>query len=107
MCLGTVFIFYKIKNNNILASQNSILFHKKLLNSDKSKLHYNNNILNVAVNVFKINNSFLNINIGDNGIKLAFFQAVKILYNTNIFSYICIYILVHSIYNVRPKSNLY
>ena len=82
-------------------------FSKKLLSSDKIKLRYNNNILNIIINVFKINNSFLNINISDNGIKLTPFQPAKILYNTNVFSRACIYISVHFIYNLRSKLNLY
>ena len=62
-----------MESNNILALHNFILFGEELLNNDKSKPHYNNGILNSVINMFKINNSFLNINIGDNNIKLASF----------------------------------
>ena len=48
-------------------------FNKELLNSDKLKPYCNNSILGIAVNIFKINNSFLSINISDNSIKLASF----------------------------------
>ena len=67
------FYIYKIKNNNILVLCNFVLFSKKLLNSDKLKLCYNDSILNTAVDMLKINNNFLNINIGDNSIKPASF----------------------------------
>ena len=62
-----------------------MLFNGELLSSDKSKSRYNNDVLGAAVDMFKISNNFLNINIGDNGIKSASFQLVKILYNTNAF----------------------
>ena len=49
-------------------------FNKKLLNSDELKPRCNNNILGAAVNVFKISNSFLNINNNNNNnIKSASF----------------------------------
>ena len=62
-----------MKSNNILTLCSFMLFNEKLLNSDKSKPHYDNNILNTAINVFKINNSLLNTDINDNNIKLALF----------------------------------
>ena len=84
-----------------------MLFNEKLLNSDKLKPHYNNNISGAAVNIFKINNNFLNIDINNNNIKPAFFQPAKILYNINAYIYIYIYILIYSTYNIHPKSSLH
>ena len=91
----------------MLVLYNFIPFNEKLLSSDKSKLRYNNSMLDAAVNVFKISNSFLNININNNGIKLALFQLIKILHNINTFFRARIYILIHSIYDVRLKLNLH
>ena len=96
-----------MENNNALALRSFMLFNEELLNSDKLKPRYNNGVLGAAVNVFKINNSFLSINIGDNSIKPASFQPVKILHNTNVFFCAHIYISVHFTYDVRPKLSLY